>query len=140
MFILISFFLFSLLVLPAISSVSIDMKSDFSQGETLIAKISGYFLEPILRENVLFYRGHVRIPMEYDITRIDEDYYLYANLAGKTSNNYSLIIRNVRHMEFTEVTEEDIIKNFSIFRLKAVKAPFSVKFSNSLRFFMKLRT
>lgn len=96
------------------SAVSVEMKGDFSQGETLIAKFSGYFLEPILRENIIFYRNHIRIPMESDVARIGENYFIYANLLGKGPNNYSLVIRGVRHMDFTEITEEDIVRNFSI--------------------------
>ena len=35
-----------LLLLPIISSVEFDMKQVFDQGETLIARVSGNFLEP----------------------------------------------------------------------------------------------
>jgi hypothetical protein len=103
-----------ILFFPECSAVRVEMKKDFSQGETLIAKLSGYFLEPILRENIIFYRNHIRIPMESDVARIGENYFIYANLLGKGPNNYSLVIRDVRHMDFTETTDEDIVKNFSI--------------------------
>ena len=50
----------ALFLFPIISAVEIEMKDNFDQGETLIAKISGNFYEAISEENVIFYRGHVR--------------------------------------------------------------------------------
>lgn len=102
-----------LFVIPIISAVEIEMKTNFNQGETLLAKVSGYFLEPILKENIFFYRGHVRAPMEYDVTKIGDEFYIYA-LLPENSNNYSIVIKNTRYMKGSQVSEEDIIKNFSI--------------------------
>lgn len=76
-------FIFLLLILPIISAVEFDMKTELSRGETLMAKVSGNFVEPVLKENIFFYRGHVRIPMEYGIAKIDEEYYIYALLGTK---------------------------------------------------------
>lgn len=90
------------------------MKSNFSQGETLMARISGNFLEPVLKENIFFYRGHVKIPLEYDVAKIDEDYYIYALLGGKSPDNYAVALEDVRYSEGTKIVEEDIIKNFTI--------------------------
>ena len=99
---------------PLISSINFDMKENFNRGETLTAKISGYFLSPILKENIFFYRGHVRIAMNYDLTKIGEDYYIYADLSEKIPGNYSIVIQNARYIEFTMTVEEDIVKNFTI--------------------------
>jgi len=33
--------------IPTISAVEINMKTNFSQGETLLAKISGTFVQPL---------------------------------------------------------------------------------------------
>lgn len=103
-----------LFLLPIISAVEFDMKTEFDQGETLIAKVSGNFLEPILKENIFFYRGHVRIPIEYDVAKINEEFYIYALLSGKIQSNYSIEIKDVRYMKGAEISEEDIIKEFSI--------------------------
>lgn len=103
-----------LLILPLFSAVEFDMKTNFSQGETLMARISGNFLEPVLKENIFFYRGHVKIPVEYDIAKIDEEYYIYALLGDKSSDNYSIALENVKYMEGTEVVKGDIIRNFTI--------------------------
>ena len=107
-------FVLILLMIPLISAVEIDMKSEFDQGETLIAKISGNFLEQIEKENVLFYREHVRVPLEYDIVKIDNEYHIYAQLGNKGPNNYSLRIENVIYMQGTDIVDEDIIQNFII--------------------------
>jgi len=103
-----------LFVIPIISAVEFEMKTNFSEGETLMAKVSGYFLEPILKENIFFYRGHVRVPMEYDVAKINEEFYIYALLSGKEPNNYSISIKDVRYMKGSQVSEEEIMKNFSI--------------------------
>ncbi len=103
-----------LFVMPVISAVEFDMKTNFSQGETLMAKVSGYFLEPILKENLFFYRGHVRMPMEYDVTKINEEFYIYALLPEKNPNNYSIAIKNIRYMKGSKISEEELTKNFSI--------------------------
>jgi hypothetical protein len=103
-----------LFLLPIISTVEFDMKANFSQGETFMAKVSGNFLEPILRENILFYRGHVRVPMNSHVTRINDEFYIYAQLLGKAPDNYSIAIENVRYMKAGQISEEDLVKDFSI--------------------------
>ena len=40
--------IFFLLTLPLISAVDIDMKTEFAQGETFMAKISGNFIKPLM--------------------------------------------------------------------------------------------
>ena len=96
------------------SAVQVDMKTEFAQGETLMAKISGNFLEQVEKENILFYREHVRIPLEYDLSKIDDEYYIYAQLGDKLPNNYSLRIENTRYMQGVNIVDEDIIKEFII--------------------------
>jgi len=103
-----------LFVMPIMSAVEFEMKTNFSQEETLMAKVSGYFLEPILKENIFFYRGHVRVPMEYDVAKIDEEFYIYALLSDKDPNNYSIAIKDARYMKGSQVSEEELVKNFSI--------------------------
>jgi len=106
-----------------ISAVEVDMKTEFQQGETLLAKISGNFIDPILPSNVFFYRGHVRVPMDYSILKINKEFYIYAYLP-ETSNNYSLSIENVRYYSGSKIIDDNIVKDFSI---SSEKADFSVK-------------
>jgi len=106
--------IFILLLLPLTSAVEFDMKTNFSQGETLMARISGNFIEPILKENIFFYRDHVRIPMDFDVTEIQDEFYIYAQTLEKLANDYSIVIKDVKYMQGSQISEEDIVKNFSI--------------------------
>ena len=111
--------LFLTLTMQVISAVEFDMKENFNEGETLMARISGNFLEPILQENIFLYRGHVRIPLEPYVTNIEGDYYIYSQLLGKAPNNYSLSIENVKYMKGAKISDEAITKNFSISNITA---------------------
>jgi len=106
--------IFILFLLPLASAVEFDMKEEFAQGETFMAKISGNFVQPIIEENVFFYRGHVRVPTDFSLARLNDDFYIYAQLLGKEPNNYSLQIKEVEYMQVGQVSEEDLVKNFSI--------------------------
>jgi len=103
-----------LLIFPLISSVEFEMKNEFDQGETLVAVISGNFLDQIIRDNIFFYKEHVRIPVVYEVGKINDDFYIYAMLTGKEQGNYSVIIKDIRYMSGIEIIDEDIVKNFTI--------------------------
>jgi hypothetical protein len=90
------------------------MKSNFSQGETLLARFSGNFVDQITPENIFFYRGHVPTFMLYDVAKINEDFYVYALLTEKTEGNYSISIEGVRYMKAAQTVEDNIVKNFTI--------------------------
>src|SRR4030042_1425735 len=96
-------FILILLLLPLLPAVEFDMKDNYAQGETIIARISGNFVTSVTRDNIFFYRGHVRIAMEYDITKIGEDYYLYAILSGKSPADYSVSVEDVKYMKGREI-------------------------------------
>ncbi len=105
---------FALLILPIISAVQIDMKSNFSQDETLIAQVSGNFLENIQQQNVLLYMGHVRVSFIPYVMKIEDKFYIYGQLFGKSGGNYSVIIRDASYFESGETKTADIVKNFTI--------------------------
>lgn len=107
-------FILILLILPSIFAVEINLKDQFNQGETIIATVSGTFISPLTKNNVLFYREHTRIPIEYDVFGADGVYYIYALLADKSPGEYSLSIENAQYTKGTEVTNQKIVKNFSI--------------------------
>ena len=115
--IILTFFL-AIFITPIVSSVEIEMKSSFSQGETLLAVFSGNFIDQIAKDNIVFYRENVRIPMIYDVKKINDEFYLYALLpylpTGKTQSNYSIRIENVRYMKAIQIVDDDIISNFTI--------------------------
>ena len=90
------------LILPVISG-SINMESNFDSGETIIASVSGNFLDSISRENINFYRGHVRVAFDYGVARIGETYYLYVQTEDKTPRNYTISIEGVRYIQGNKV-------------------------------------
>lgn len=103
-----------LLIFPLVSSIEFDMKTEFNQGETLLAVVSGNFLDQITTDNIFFYKAHVRTPFVYDVGKINEDFYIYAMLTGKEQGNYSVKIKDIRYMSGVEIKDEDIVKNFTI--------------------------
>ncbi len=111
-----------ILLTSFISAVEISMKNNYKQGETLIAKISGNFIEPISYKNIHFYRKHVEVPILFDIAKLEQNYYLYALLPEK-KQNYSLRIENIRYYSGSQIIEDTIIKNFNV---SEEKADFSV--------------
>lgn len=106
--------LLTILALPIISAVEFNMKTNFSKGETLMAKISGNFINPVVKENIFFYREHVRVPFESYVEKINEEFYIYGQLLGKQAGNYSLSVENVKYMKAGSISEEKLIKNFTI--------------------------
>jgi len=108
------FFLSIFFLFPLVSAIEIDMKSNLSQGETLLVRVSGNFFEPIVKEDITFHRDHVRVPMIFSLTKIDGDFYIYAQLSGKQPGNYSITMENVRYYQINEILEEDLVKPFTI--------------------------
>ncbi|MDP3992578.1 MAG: hypothetical protein U1B79_01555 [Candidatus Pacearchaeota archaeon] len=112
--IILSLTIFFIIIFPLVSAVEVSMDPSFSQGETLLAKFSGNFIDQITRENVFFYRGHVGIPMVYGVVKIGDEFYVYALLTGKTEGNYSVSVEGVRYYKATQIVDDDIISNFTI--------------------------
>jgi hypothetical protein len=129
-----------LFIFPLISAVEFNVNDNYKQGETMIAKVSGNFINPLVKENILFYQGHVRIPFEYGVAQLNGDYYIYALLLGKAQGNYSISLENIKYLIGAEVVSNNIIKNFTItnetadFSLKpgfiATPSDFSLKVQN----------
>lgn len=112
---LITISIFLLFLLSNISAIEFDMKKEFKSGETLMAKVSGNFIDQITSEDIYFYREHVAIPFVYDVTKIQEEFYIYALLPEiEEAANYSLRIKDVQYKEGSKIIEEEIIKNFTI--------------------------
>lgn len=101
------------LSLSMVTAMEITLyKENYDKGETIIASISGNFLEPIKIDNVGVYRGHVQLPIDIDMILIDETYYIAGKLPLE-ENNYTIKIKDVNYREFNQVKEEDIEVNFS---------------------------
>jgi len=102
-----------LIILPSVISVEFVVKSEYKQSETLIGKISGAFVKPVLNQNVQFYRGHVKVPMKSDVAKFNDDFYIYAQLPN-TKGNYSIVISNASYKNGVDVVKDLIIANFTI--------------------------
>jgi len=111
---ILGFLFFVLLILPVISAAQIDMKSSFSQGETLLAQVSGNFQSQIQQQNVFLYQGHVRVSFIPYIQKIQDIFYIYGQLSTNSSGNYSLVISGVNYIQSGQSYNSDIIKNFTI--------------------------
>jgi len=118
---LITLFILALLI-PSVLAIEVTSKDEFKMGETFSAKFSGNFIDPVLRENVAFYRvsggKHTLIPADYDIVKIEEEYYLWAVLPEK-EDNYTIEIKDVRYKVGTSESTEDIITEFKVTEEKA---------------------
>lgn len=104
-----------LLVLPVISAaVEFDMKSNFSQDETFLARVSGNFFKPIVESDIEFFKNHVRTSIAPFVQEIENDFYIYAQLLGKEPNNYSMVIKGAKYYEGNQIIEDDLRQNFTI--------------------------
>lgn len=139
---LVNLVILAIFLLPLMSAVEVDMQNEFKRGDILTAKISGNFLGNIIKENIYFYRDEiVKVPFEFELLKIEEDYFISTQTAGKTPGNYLLVIKDTEYYaSMGEVSSEDIIANFSIledladFSVKpgvlTAKGPFSIELQN----------
>ncbi|MBT3404707.1 hypothetical protein HN832_02760 [archaeon] len=103
-----------LLLLPLTSAIEFNINSEYSQGGAILTTISGNFQETLTEENILFYRGHVRAPFNYELKKIKDIYYLYVNLLDKSPNNYSIVLEEIEYLQGNKILNENIQRNFSI--------------------------
>lgn len=114
-----SFVLLSLLILsfiPIVSAIGINMNSNFSQGQTLTAQVTGNFVNPIQIQNILlYYNGHVRVSFIPFVDKVNNTYYFYGQLDGKVPGNYSLVLKGVSYTDSSgNVQNTDISQDFLI--------------------------
>jgi len=115
-FILPLFILVILVILVIPLALALEIKTDktqFSQGETFFATLSGNILENIEIQDVGFYRANVQIPLTFDITKLNNIYYIYAILPY-TKQNYTLKIKDVYYQEANQIKTSTLEKNFQI--------------------------
>lgn len=86
--------LFFLVLIPLSSGISTTMLPAYQPGETMIIEIQGNILSPIDRSDIVFRRAHVAIAVDYDVKRVLDKYYLYAQVP-LSSNNYTLYINDI---------------------------------------------
>jgi hypothetical protein len=106
--------LFLLSFFPVVSAIEINMNSQISQEETVIASVQGNFLDPITPSKIQFYRGHVITSFTPKVAKIGDYYYIYFQTIDKSPNNYSINITGVRYMVGSQVSTQQISKDFVI--------------------------
>ncbi|MGV8142902.1 MAG: hypothetical protein ACP5NS_04715 [Candidatus Pacearchaeota archaeon] len=105
--------LLSIILLQLVSAVSTNLAPVYQPGETIIIKIDGNILEPITPADIIFKRNHVAIAVNYDVKRIGESYYLYAQ-APFNKNNYTLFINDISTTVNGQVTSLDFNQSFKV--------------------------
>jgi len=105
---------FILLLVPFLSAATIDTKEEYKIGETLIAKISASFAETLKLENIYFYRGHTKAPLDFEIAKLGNYYYIKASLVTKNPDNYSLIIKDINYYDSGLIIDDEITADFII--------------------------
>lgn len=135
-------FIVLFLILPSISAISIDLKPSYLSGETIIAKISGNFIGSISSDNVIFYRGYTKIPIQTVVSKLGDNYYIYAQTFGKQPGNYSINLHEIQYFQQGLVKNDDYFQNFSISNSNAdfyinpavisTKGPFKINIQNLL--------
>ncbi len=115
--------IFILFLVPLISAVQVNMKTNYSQGETLIAQISGNFVNKIQPSNINLYNGPVspafRISFIPTVQKFGDLFYVYGQLSGKSPGNYSLVVYGISYIESGLTKNDYIIQNFTITNLSA---------------------
>lgn len=102
-----------ILLLPSVLAIETTLKPGYQPGQTLIAEISGSFINNIKAEDIQFYSGRLFIPLIYALAKIQDKFYLYALLPNK-ERNYTLIIKNTHYLEAGEEKREDLAYNFTV--------------------------
>jgi len=110
--------LFVIFLLASVSALSITVPEKVNQGSTFIATLQGNILNPVAKSDVGFYEGHVQIPLDYDIEKIEDTYYIYA-LIPYSEKLYTLKINDVYFKENNAFKTEDLEANFSSSNLTA---------------------
>jgi hypothetical protein len=95
-------------------AISSDIKNEsYAQGETMLIKLEGNILSALSADNVKFYRGHVEIPLEYDLKKLGDNYYIWA-IAPVSENNYSLLVEDITTTISGVTAKVNYQTNFSI--------------------------
>lgn len=111
------FFILSLL--PLLSAVELNMEDNFKKDETLMAKVSGNLYQPITGNDVEFYVGHIRTSITANVEKINNEFYIYAQLFGKSPDNYSILIKNVKYLQSGQLVDTTLTQNFTITNITA---------------------
>lgn len=109
------FGILTLLMVNGVYAITTSLKDNYQSGETIIFSLSGNILEPIFPEQVEFKRGHIKLPLEYDIKKLGENYYVWTNAPfAENGTNYTLLIKDIVSTVNGKTEKIDYEKNFSV--------------------------
>jgi len=106
-------------MIPFAIAISTDMKVTYMPGETAIFTIQGNILEPIFNVDLKFLRdGHIEVPFDYDIKKINGKYYVYMvmpnNIKENVSSDYTFLIKDLATTVNGQNQKIDFMQNFSV--------------------------
>jgi len=100
-----------LISLTFVSAIETSLKQEYRTGETLIASFSGF--SSMESENILFYSGRAFTPLVYGLAKIQDRYYLYAQLPFE-EKNLTLKILQAKFLEQGQEVSRDLEYNFLV--------------------------
>jgi len=95
------------------SAISTDLREGYSPSETILVRIWGNILEPLTANNFVIKKLNVEIPVEHDLKRFGEDYYLWF-IAPAEGENYTMHINNIATTISGVQKEINFAQNFSV--------------------------
>ncbi len=109
-------FLFFAVIFAASSvlAVTVDLKQSYEPKETGIAEIKGNILSDIQQEQIEIRRVNVVVPVDFDVKKMGEDYFMWF-VSPETVGNYTLRINNIVTTVNGAEEKIDYQKNFSVF-------------------------
>jgi len=102
-----------LLILPIYALEIQTEKDQFNKGETFLAKLEGNILDSIEKSDISFLKGHIEIPLTYDLIKINRTYYIYALLKYQ-EQDLTLKIKDVYYKEQNQYKTSTLEKNFQV--------------------------
>ena len=72
-----------LFILPGVLAISVSIEEQYQPRQTVLVKIDGNFLDPIIADNIAFYSGRQLVAMDYNVAKLDPSFYLYAVLPNR---------------------------------------------------------
>lgn len=102
-----------LLLVQGVYALEFNIESKYSPQETLIAEMSGKFIDSPVLDNFYLYSDRTYIPSIHNLMQFDGKYYYY-NILPNEARNYTLIIKNVHYTELGAEKLQDLYYNFSI--------------------------
>ena len=106
-------FLSMVVMLMPASALSLPLKEKYAPAETIITQIEGEVLTPITPQQIEVRRGHVLVPVEYDIQQLGSVTYLWMG-APRAAGNYTLILKDVQARQEGVAAVVRLEKNFSV--------------------------